>query len=72
VALIPVSPNREFTDAEVILNCIDLNLRIYEIPVEFSSLRGRKSFVKPRAILEFLKQMIDHRFRSRSSVRKVN
>jgi len=61
-----------FTDAELILSCIDLNLRIYEIPVEFSSLGGRQSFVKPGAILEFLKHMIEYRFRSRSSVGKSN
>ncbi len=50
-----------FIDAELILHCIDLKLRIYEIPVEFHSLGGRKSFVKPRAILEFLKHMIKYR-----------
>jgi hypothetical protein len=52
-----------FIDAELILNCVNLNLRIYEIPVEFQSL-GRKSFVKPGAILEFLKHMIEYRFGS--------
>jgi glycosyltransferase involved in cell wall biosynthesis len=55
-----------FIDAELILNCIDLKLRIYEIPVEFHSLAGRKSFVKPDAILEFLKHMIKYRLHSRS------
>jgi glycosyltransferase involved in cell wall biosynthesis len=64
--------NEWFTDAEIILSCIDLNLRIHEIPVEFHSLGSRKSFVKPGAILGFLKDMIDYRFRSRSSVRKAN
>ena len=48
--------NEWFTDAEIILSCIDLNLRIYEIPVEFNSLGSRKSFVKPGAMLEFLKR----------------
>jgi glycosyltransferase involved in cell wall biosynthesis len=61
-----------FIDAELILRCIDLNLRIYEIPVEFHSVGGRKSFVKPGAILEFLKHMIEYRLRSRSSVGKCN
>ncbi len=55
-----------FIDAELILNCVNLNLRIYEIPVEFQSLGKRKSFVKPGAILEFLKHMIEYRFGSRS------
>jgi len=53
-----------FIDAELILNCINLNLRIYEIPVEFESLGKRKSFVKPGAIIEFLKHMIEYRFGS--------
>jgi glycosyltransferase involved in cell wall biosynthesis len=55
-----------FIDAELILNSVNLNLRVYEIPVEFQSLAKRKSFVKPGAILEFLKHMIEYRFGSRS------
>jgi hypothetical protein len=55
-----------FIDAELILNCVNLNLRIYEIPVEFQSLGKRKSFVKPGAILEFSKHMIEYRFGSHS------
>jgi glycosyltransferase involved in cell wall biosynthesis len=61
-----------FIDAELILNCINLNLRIYEIPVEFHSLGARKSFIRPGAILEFLKHMIEYRFRFDSSVVKRN
>src|SRR5436309_4451010 len=64
--------NDWFIDAELILNCINLNLRIYEIPVEFHSLGARKSFVKPGAILEFLKHMIECRFHFDSSVVKRN
>jgi glycosyltransferase involved in cell wall biosynthesis len=59
-----------FIDAELILNCVNLNLRIYEIPVEFHSLGARKSFVKPGAIFEFLRHMIDYRWPSRSRARK--
>src|SRR5439155_4422015 len=55
--------NDWFIDAELILNCINLNLRIYEIPVEFHSLGARKSFGQPDAILEFLRHMIDYRRR---------
>jgi glycosyltransferase involved in cell wall biosynthesis len=58
--------NDWFIDAELILNCINLNLRIYEIPVEFHSLGARKSFVKPGAIFEFLQHMIDYRWRGGS------
>jgi hypothetical protein len=59
-----------FIDAELILNCINLNLRVYEIPVEFHSLGRRKSFVKPGAILEFLKHMIEYRVHASSPVTK--
>ena len=55
-----------FIDAEMVLNYIDLNLRIYEIPVEFHSLAGRRSFVKPGAILEFLRHMLKRWVGSRS------
>ncbi len=61
-----------FIDAELILNCIDLNLRVYEIPVAFHSLAGRKSFVRPGAILQFLRDMIEYRFCSPQSARKRN
>jgi len=64
--------NDWFIDAELILNCIDLNLRVYEIPVEFHSLGGRKSFVKPGAVLEFLKHMIEYRYRRRKLTGKRN
>jgi glycosyltransferase involved in cell wall biosynthesis len=53
--------NDWFVDAELVLNCINLNLRIYEIPVEFHSLGTRKSFVKPGAVLEFLRHMVHYR-----------
>jgi glycosyltransferase involved in cell wall biosynthesis len=59
-----------FIDAELILNCINLNLRIYEIPVEFHTLGARKSFVKPGAILEFLRHMIEYRWRRSSRASK--
>ena len=64
--------NDWFIDAEIILNCIDLNLRIYEIPVAFHSLRGRKSFVKPSAVLQFIRDMIAYRYGSAPSARKRN
>jgi glycosyltransferase involved in cell wall biosynthesis len=56
--------NDWFIDAEIILNCIDLNLRVYEMPVAFHSLGSRKSFVKPSAILQFVRHMIEYRYRS--------
>jgi hypothetical protein len=64
--------NDWFIDAELILNCIDLNFRVYEIPVEFHSLENRKSFVKPVAVLQFLKHMIEYRYRRRQHNGKRN
>lgn len=51
-----------FIDAEIILNCLALKLRTYEIPVSFQSMSNRKSFVKPEAIIEFTRNLISHRF----------
>lgn len=52
-----------FIDAEIMLNVRDLGLKYSEIPVEFNELKGRKSFVKPSAIFEFIRNMILYRFR---------
>jgi glycosyltransferase involved in cell wall biosynthesis len=51
-----------FIDAEIMLNCLALRLRMYEIPVKFQSLGGRKSFVKPGAVFEFLDHLLRYRF----------
>ena len=65
-----LEPNDWFIDAGIILNCINLNLRVYEIPIEFHSLGTRKSFVKPQALLEFLRHMIEYRLRSYSALKE--
>ena len=51
-----------FIDAEIMLNVRDLELKFHEVPVEFYQLEGRTSFVKPSAILEFIKNLLSHRF----------
>lgn len=51
-----------FTDAELVLNALALRLKIYELPIRFNSLGGRKSFVKPGAIFEFTKHLFAYRF----------
>jgi glycosyltransferase involved in cell wall biosynthesis len=51
-----------FIDAEIMLNCLGLGLRMYEIPVRFQSLGGRKSFVRPGAVTEFLRHLLAYRF----------
>lgn len=54
--------NDWFADAEIMLNALQLRLRIYEIPIKFQTLGGRKSFVKPGAIWEFTRHLVDYRF----------
>ena len=56
-----------FFDAEIMLQCLELKLRVYEIPVRFQTLDGRNSFVKPGAIFEFLKHLISYRFSRRNA-----
>ena len=54
-----------FFDAEIMLECLALKLRVYEIPVIFEPLSKRKSFVKPGAIFEFVKHLIAYRLGKR-------
>jgi glycosyltransferase involved in cell wall biosynthesis len=50
-----------FLDAELVLHALRLKLRIYEVPIRFSTLRGRKSFVQMQTISEFAKNLIAYR-----------
>lgn len=52
-----------FLDAELILEALRLRLRIYELPIQFSGLRGRKSFVQFQTIAEFVRNLIAYRWR---------
>jgi glycosyltransferase involved in cell wall biosynthesis len=54
-----------FVDAEIMLNVRDQKMLFKEIPVEFDELKGRKSFVKPQAIIEFLINMLSYKLKSR-------
>ena len=51
-----------FIDAEIMINIGKLGIPFYELPVVFEKLQGRQSFVKPAAIIEFLKNLFEHRF----------
>jgi glycosyltransferase involved in cell wall biosynthesis len=53
-----------FVDAEIMLNVRDHKMSFKEIPVEFDELKGRKSFVKPQAIIEFLINMVRYRLKN--------
>ncbi|MBI4054531.1 MAG: glycosyltransferase family 2 protein [Elusimicrobia bacterium] len=53
-----------FIDAEIMIAAARLGLRVAEIPIHFNELRGRHSFVRLGAILEFLKNLWEYRFGS--------
>jgi hypothetical protein len=50
-----------FIDAEIVLEARRLGLTIGELPVVFRANPERASFVKPSAILEFLRNMLRYR-----------
>ena len=55
-----------FIDAEIVLSARRRGLAVAELPVVFHRNDERDSFVRPTAILEFLKNMARQRFRRRS------
>jgi glycosyltransferase involved in cell wall biosynthesis len=55
-----------FIDAEMVLSAQRKGLAISELPVVFHRNEERDSFVRPAAILEFLRNMARQRFRRRS------
>jgi glycosyltransferase involved in cell wall biosynthesis len=54
-----------FIDAEIVLGARRAGLTIVELPVTFNRNEERASFVRPEAILEFLRNMVRTRFRRR-------
>lgn len=52
-----------FIDAEIMIQARRFRLRTAEMPTYFRGLEGRKSFIKPAAILEFIKNLIIYRWR---------
>lgn len=52
-----------FFDAEMIIHCRKLKLKIGEIPTEFHKCAYRKSFVKLSAICEFIKNLLRARIK---------
>jgi glycosyltransferase involved in cell wall biosynthesis len=55
-----------FTDAELVLEARRLGLRIVDVPVAFAAGTGRPSFVRPRAILEFVAHLLRYRLTGRA------
>lgn len=52
-----------FLDAEILIQCTRLKLKIAEIPVTFDKCLSRKSFVKIDAIWEFIKNLLSARIK---------
>lgn len=52
-----------FVDAEIMIQARRLGLAVAELPTVFRSLEHRASFVRPAAILEFLRSLVLHRLR---------
>ncbi len=52
-----------FIDAEIMIQARRHRFRIGERPTGFLGLTGRRSFVKPRAVLEFVRNLVVHRIR---------
>jgi glycosyltransferase involved in cell wall biosynthesis len=52
-----------FIDAEIMILARKLKYKTYEFPIEFSELKGRKSFVKVQAIFEFIGNLIKFRLK---------
>ena len=52
-----------FIDAEIMIEIGRSGIPFFEIPVRFNELEGRKSFVKPYAIFEFLVNLISFRLK---------
>jgi len=56
-----------FVDTEIMLQAMELNLTIGEIPIHFYDISERASFVKPSAILEFLRNLLHYRFKRKKT-----
>ncbi len=54
-----------FVDAEIVLAARRRGLDIRELPVSFRANEDRPSFVRPGAILEFVRHMLSYRLRGR-------
>jgi glycosyltransferase involved in cell wall biosynthesis len=58
-----LTANDWFLDAEMLIQCARMKLKIEEIPVTFDKCVSRKSFVKIDAIFEFIKNLLRARIK---------
>jgi glycosyltransferase involved in cell wall biosynthesis len=54
-----------FVDAEIMIRANQAKLKIGEIPIQFFINQNRNSFVKPQAILEFIRNLFLYRYGER-------
>ena len=59
-----------FIDAEIMIRAKELGLQIGELPITFFSQRGRTSFVKMSAIVEFIRNLLGRYFMHRKFLKK--
>lgn len=52
-----------FVDAEMMIRAQEIGLKIGEIPIHFYAISDRSSFVKPKAVYEFISNMFRYRFK---------
>lgn len=60
--LMDLRSNDWFIDAEIMICAHELGLKVAEIPIHFYANNLRKSFVKPEAIIEFIRNLWTFRF----------
>jgi len=58
-----------FIDAEMMIQARRLRFRIAELPTEFLGLGGRRSFVSPSAVGEFVRELAVYRWRERRAAK---
>lgn len=55
-----LTSNDWFIDAEIVIQVKRRNLKVSQVPTVFNKLEGRRSLIKPSAILEFLKNLLHY------------
>lgn len=52
-----------FIDAEIMIKASKYKFRVYEFPIQFLELEGRKSLVNYKAVIEFVRNLIAYRIK---------
>ena len=68
--MMTLTSNDWFIDAEIMIRAKELDLKVGELPITFFSQRGRTSFVKMSAILEFIRNLFSRYVSHRKFLKK--